>query len=282
MTKYLFSPNRNHSGFTLAELSIVLVIVALLISGMLVPLSAQKDIQSVNETQKKLFEAKEALLGFVAANGRLPCPASSTSNGVESFCTNEIGDICETIVVPPTLPRPDHGRCSNPYDGLLPSVTLGLSEVDANGYLTDGWGFSTSSRIRYAVYSSLNTIAGKVGSVVHPFTAKDGIRSATMSSISDRTPLLSVCSAASGVGTTTCSLATKLTDSAAAVIFSLGKNASTGGSGDDEAENTDGDSVFVSHTQTAAGSAGGEFDDAITWLSPNILFNRMIVAEILP
>jgi hypothetical protein len=66
-----------------------------------------------------------------------------------------------------------------------------------------------------------------------------------------------------------------------AVIFSLGKNAPTGGTGADEAANINNDPVFVSHTPTPA-SSGNEFDDLVTWLSPNILFNRMIAAGRLP
>jgi hypothetical protein len=27
---------------------------------------------------------------------------------------------------------------------------------------------------------------------------------------------------------------------------------------------------------------GGEFDDMVTWVSPNILFNRMVAAQTLP
>ena len=48
-------------GFTLTELAVVLMIVALLIGGMLVPLSAQNDIRNVNETQKTLNDIRDAL-----------------------------------------------------------------------------------------------------------------------------------------------------------------------------------------------------------------------------
>ena len=65
-------------GFTLVELTIVLIIIALLISGMMVPLSAQRDIQRIGGTQKQLAEIREALFGFAIINGRLPCPATAT------------------------------------------------------------------------------------------------------------------------------------------------------------------------------------------------------------
>ena len=274
-------------GFTLVELAMVLIIIALLVGGLLLSLSASRDIANERETQKQLSEIKEALLGFAVANGRLPCPASAASNGVESFCTNETGP-CGAIIVPPALPRPDHGRCSNPYNGLLPSVTLGIPGVDTNGYLVDGWGTTANiaNRFRYAVFSTLDTGLGAINSVNHPLTATNGMRTATMAGISGRTPLLSVCTMSTGVinagnATAQCTPATMLTNSAAAIVFSLGRNAPTGGTGSDEAANLDNDPAFVSHTQEDA-AAGGEFDDLVTWLSPNILFNRMIAAGRLP
>ena len=66
--------------------------------------------------------------------------------------------------------------------------------------------------------------------------------------------------------------------------------------GADELANTDGRNAsdtsdtsiatpsydFVSRTQTAAGTAAGEFDDVVNWLSTNILFGRMVAAGRLP
>ena len=275
----------NQQGFTLVELAIVLMIVALLLGGMLLTLGSQDELRKIRDTQKTLEEANSALVGYAASNGRLPCPASSTSNGVNSYCTNETG-LCGTVIVPPTGVRPDHGRCSNPYDGFLPGVTLGLSGVDANGYVTDAWG-SESNRIRYAIYSALNTSSGAINAVNHPFTATTGMKTATMSSIAGRTPLLSVCNTAAGItnaGTATaqCPGNTTLTNSAVAVVFSLGKNAPTGVTGTDEAVNLDADPVFVSHSNAQASAPAGEYDDLVIWLSPNILFNRMITASTLP
>lgn len=56
----------------------------------------------------------------------------------------------------------------------------------------------------------------------------------------------------------------------------------------DELANTDGNPNFVSHPPTPAGAvsqtgaAVGYFDDQLTWISPNILFNRMVQAGKLP
>jgi prepilin-type N-terminal cleavage/methylation domain-containing protein len=77
----------HQKGFTLVELAIVLVIVGLLVSAFLTPLSAQLD-QSRNATARRdLQEIKEALLGFVVVNSRLPCP-DTDGNGTENPCAN--------------------------------------------------------------------------------------------------------------------------------------------------------------------------------------------------
>jgi prepilin-type N-terminal cleavage/methylation domain-containing protein len=75
-------------GFTLTEMAVVLVIVALLIGGMIMPMSAQQDIRYVNETQATLKNIEEALLGYAAVNGRLPRPATSATAGVENPTTS--------------------------------------------------------------------------------------------------------------------------------------------------------------------------------------------------
>lgn len=106
-------------GFTLTELAIVLFIVALMIGGMLMPLSAQMDIRARSETEKTLNEIRDALIGFAVINKRLPRPATSATNGTENpaTCAND-------------------AACS----GFIPWATLGTPK-------TDGWG----KLVRYSV-----------------------------------------------------------------------------------------------------------------------------------
>ena len=112
-------PRSGEDGFTLTEMAIVLVIVALLIGGMLVPFSAQRDLQSANETQKQLAEIKEALLGFAATRGRLPCPAIPTvASGTANAGQED---------------TPTAAGCTTSVEGVVPWVTLGLPETDAWG-----------------------------------------------------------------------------------------------------------------------------------------------------
>ena len=104
---------------------VVVVILTLLLSGLALPLASQLQMRRGEETRRALDEARDALLGFAAAHGRLPCPASESSAGEESFAAG--GDA-------------SNGNCSNFYDGFLPGATLGLSPLDMQGFVRDAWG----------------------------------------------------------------------------------------------------------------------------------------------
>ena len=242
-------------GFALIEMAMVLVIVALLAGSGLLTLRMQIEHQKVKDTQKVLDDAREALLGFAAANGRLPCPATAASNGIEAPAGGS------TAVIP----------CTSPYGGFLPGVTLGMTGLDANGYVLDAWG-GTTNRIRYAVTTATANAA----------TTPNGIRTATLATYGNA-PNLRVCTTSTGITATTCGAAQALTTSAVAVIFSLGPNGTTGvAGGADETANQNADQVFVWHTPVAVGGANGEFDDLMTWIPAPLLFNRMLQAGSLP
>lgn len=254
---------RRHGGFTLVELAVVLAIIAMLLGGLVVTLSAQVDLQRIIETRATLENIREALMGFAAANGRLPCPASSTSSGQEAFSAGG---------------NATNGNCLNFYNGFFPAAALGITPTDTSGFALDGWG----NRIRYATaYPTINGVS-------NPFTRQDGMKNAGMQpveSYADGSGLLFVCSTGplpAGTTATGCpSGPTNITKKTPAVVFSAGRNAATGGAGADEAANLNGDGVFVTHPPTAAG-AGGEFDDVVTWISLPVLFNRLMTAGRLP
>ena len=120
-------------------------IIALLLGSILVPLQTQIESRNYENTQRILDQTREALLGYAAANGYFPCPASATSNGQES---------------PPNL-HTTTGACNpvvtgaNAYIGFLPAAALGFTPTDAQGYAVDAWGQSLDrNRIRYAVSSA--------------------------------------------------------------------------------------------------------------------------------
>ena len=237
---------------------------ALLLGSMLVPLQSQVRSRKLDETDRILVQAREALLGYVAANGYFPCPASSTSNGQEAV-PNHANGTCDASVTFATA-----------LIGFLPAVTLGFTPVDGSGYALDAWGLP-QNRIRYAVANAT------VGGVTNPFTKTGGMRSATMASIQSTTTttLLYVCNTGVGVTATGCAATTnELSDNAIAVIWSLGENAPTGGSAPHEDKNLNNTRVFVLAPYST--NAGSIFDDQLTWIGPPTLFNRMISAGMLP
>jgi len=231
-------------GFTLVELAIVLVIVALLAGGMLVSLSTSRDMANEKETQKQLASINEALLGYAAAQQRLPCPAVVATTGIESPAGG--------------------GVCTTSFTGFLPAITLGITPTNAQGYAIDAWG----NPVRYAV-TNANANA---------FTTTGGLKAAWAVNPATIVPDLRVCNTAANIAAADCPAADQLTNTAVAIVFSTGSNGGATPTAADELANwtTSNDRVFVSATPSTA------FDDLIVWLSPNILYNRMISAGRLP
>ncbi len=122
-------PVGKSQGFTLVEIAVVLVIIGFIFGSILGPLSTQRNNQNIKSTENLLEDIHDALLGFASLNGYLPCPASTTSNGLEDR-TGGAGSDCSA----------EHG--------FIPSATLGLNgQFDTNNILTDYWG----SPIRYSL-----------------------------------------------------------------------------------------------------------------------------------
>jgi len=270
-------------GFTLIELAMSLFVVALLMGSVMYTLSAQTEQRMRTDSLRSLDEAKELLITFAIVNGRLPCPASTTSNGAESDS--------------PAGSR----NCTNYYSGFLPARAIGFQPQDASGYGLDAWG----NRIRYAVSQSVpvNSQTPRVCRPVNPttapstphFTHKDNLRT---NGIDCAPNDLVVCAAASGINTAppSCNAAAPVTNQnvVAAVIWSQGKNFASstylgvkGQAGDDERANNktaanSNHAVFITHPPAPAGAAGGEFDDLLIWIPAGQLYGRLVASGVLP
>lgn len=233
--------HRSIGGFTLVEMAIGMLVIALLIGSILVPLQAQVEQRKVSETEKALSEIKEALIGYALVQGNLPCPAISALDGLEDRTT---------------------GACTaSKRQGFLPWATLGTPKLDAWGRI-----YRYSVTLNFANSGTKFTLA----------TARD-IQIQTRDE-SGAIQLLSN------------------VDDIPAVVYSVGKNGYWGnmenGSaiGDVSPANADEDlngngtgRIFFSRTTTQnTGANGGEFDDLVAWLSPSVLFSRMVAAGRLP
>ncbi len=261
-------------GFSLIEIAVVLVIITILLAFLAVPLATQVDQRRRAETAKQLDLAKDAIIGFAMANGRLPCPAlkvTGCANGSECFC-QAAGACTATTVKPPLFP----GNCAafNNFTpginvGLLPAATLGITPTDDLGYALDAYN-STTNLVYYAVAE--NTIAG----VANALTAENGIKAATMSSVAATTPLLTICPTSA----LTCTAANSLTSAAPFVVFSLAGNSAApfASLSAKEKANLDNDS----NRRYVSGNKTDDFDDILTWESVNVLFERMVRSGKLP
>lgn len=112
-------------GFTLVELSVVLVIVGLIAGVLFSMSSAMFTVQRGETTRAKIKAIDAALVSFVAINKRLPCPASGfLMTGLEVFGTQS-------------------DPCTNQAGGVVPWAVLGLSSSD----IEDGWGTRITYRL---------------------------------------------------------------------------------------------------------------------------------------
>lgn len=119
----------NNYGFTLIEMAIVIVIMGIIISivaGVLPSLIASSKIKQAQATLEKM---DYALTGYLAANGRCPCPDTD-------------GDGLENRITGASSPTDD--TCSA-YTGRIPYATIGLASA------LDPW----QQPVRYSVYQDL-------------------------------------------------------------------------------------------------------------------------------
>lgn len=243
---------RLNTGFTLVEMAIVLAIIALMLGTGLTLLSAQQDQRRIEDTNTLLSTTNEALIGFAlshtaATDGRpyLPCPDRTAGIGAND-------GIEDRAAIP--------GPCAVP-EGNLPWVTLGLTPQ------TDAW----SNRLRYRVTSTFSNSVNGMQLTFSPPSANAGDISvfdsaAAVNAVVTAVPAVIVSHGRNGLG----------------AINTTGARNPAPPANTDEAANTDENATFVSHSLAPAGAPGGYFDDQLIWLSPNILFNRMVQAGKLP
>jgi hypothetical protein len=221
----------------------------------------RRALRRAEETRRQLDEARDALLGFAIVHGRLPCPATPASRGLEGFAPGG---------------GPANGACATFHSGYLPAASLGMSPVDAEGFARDAWG-GPQNRIRYAVFGGAT-----VNGVDNPLTRANGMQSATLDGLGAAPHYLYVCRDGAVAAAGSCgAAANQVTRRAAFVLLSTGMNgASPPTPGSDEARNLDGDAAFVA--REASSVAGREFDDLVPWAAIHLVVNRLVLAGRLP
>jgi prepilin-type N-terminal cleavage/methylation domain-containing protein len=251
---------RTQRGFTLTEMAVVLTIVALLMVGAMMTLSAQIEVRSHEETRRRLNAAVEALVAFAIVNRRLPCPATAGTTGDEA----------------PT----GGGPCTTNFAGFLPARTLGLPEVDAQGYALDVWG----NRIRYAISNAVLGGVSGCGTPVGPpfFTSQANLKA---NGVGCRPNDLDICAPTGAATACTAANRVSSTQTVVLVVFSTGKNGALPAAqqGAHELANTDGvNAAFISRTPTGIDALNGAFDDLMVWMPAGVFYSKLITAGVLP
>jgi prepilin-type N-terminal cleavage/methylation domain-containing protein len=276
------------SGFTLVEIAIVLLIVTILLGYTVALFPRQQQLKQYRALDRHMDEVIEAIIGFAQVNGRLPCPAIPDSAGLEDI---------------------NAGVGCNNYGGFVPAGTLGLyGRLNEDSLLLDPWG----NPYRYYVTDvdfdgegdSDFTVAGEMRNI--------GLVDSEPDDYIDLDGRYLICD---GDGDTTddeCSGANEVFGrfddtgpdnrygGAPFVLVSQGKNWNEAAAAGDELEN-----IGTSLTNTDLGMGGtdyllknvgngettfvhrpggfaDDYDDVVRWVSPNILYSRMIQAGQLP
>jgi prepilin-type N-terminal cleavage/methylation domain-containing protein len=234
---------RPQQGFTLIELGVVVLVVALLLGSVLVPLGSQVKQRNKAETQRIIEEARQALIGYAMINGRLPRPSDSATNGAErGACTTQ-------------------EQCT----GFIPWATLGIAPVDAWGKVP-----------RYSVNSNYaGGTSGTAAITTALFTSTAGERivktrtaDGTEINLATNVPAVILSHGERNLGT-----------SADGTPFPDSPNANA----DEDANAAAGATTFYSRAPSDnPGAPGGEFDDQVVWIPSSQLFSQLVSAGRLP
>lgn len=238
------------SGFTLIEVAVAVFIVALLAGSLLIPLVSQHEQRQVRDTGKMLAEAREALLGFAAANGYLPCP-DITNDGQEDV----FGSVCGANV------------------GNLPAVTLGLQAQ------ADPWG----NRFRYRVepaYAQRSPAVLTLSTFANVRVCISSVCPTKAQILTDFDPAQPPDPTLNPPGREAVAVILSHGKNGFGAIPYLTGASNALPSSADELANLTG--TFVSRPPSGLGSPAGEFDDIVIWLGQPALFKVMIAAGRLP
>ena len=243
-------------GFTLIEISIVLVVIGLLLSGGLLAIAPVLERTKITESNNRLDLIEDALVLYAIQHNCLPCPADGdlvTGSGNDGRSEDDAGG----FYVIDCADENGGASCrADGQDNVIPWTTLGLTEADA----LDGWG----NRFFYAVSPTLAVVNGL-----------------------DRTPPSTYPPGTLTVGTTgDTDPFDNITTAAAYVVFSFGpdrSDARQGQSGATQADkygsatqNDNSDAANSDYVQDLPINIEGNtyFDDILRWKSNPILVQQ--------
>lgn len=257
------------NGFSLVEMSIVLLIMGVLSSSVVIPLVSTMKQARIKQTAAQLANIRQAMHGYLVSVGRLPCPVKTTGlmnkPAFSQADNNVVNKVLESVS---DAAAEQHNRlqvCDVQHGGV-PAAVLGvMGEQSVNGALLDAWG----RPYHYSVSWSDHQALGRPGS---PDWLSVGEPAAV--GISNLEGELVLCRS---VASSSCLAKDVIANQIVWVIVSEGLIQGDVGL---QSENTDMDKVFV---QSAFSSNHQQpFDDQLIWASRSELVYWLLRANWLP
>lgn len=256
-----------NSGFTLIELSIVLVVLGILIAGIIQFFGGIAEIRKEQETRAKIEEIQDAILAFTTKNGRLPCPANRNAAfpdsdfGIETDCQASQSFECPIISGTSERECADSGSGSNEIrTGVLPVRTLGLPDE----YMFDAW----DNRFTYSAIKDITEKQGSCGTYNSDSTALGVIRIQGISGDVINPP--KECLDASGANPACASVAYNIISHGENGIGAFNRDGNQSiqcNTATAEGENCDNDNIFkdILENEGTGTDANALYDDIIAW-----------------
>ncbi|HSI42836.1 MAG TPA: prepilin-type N-terminal cleavage/methylation domain-containing protein [Methylotenera sp.] len=246
----------NNKGFTLVELSIVLVIIGLTLGAILGVANTQLQAARTSSTKQKEEAIKLALVNFISRNNRLPCPAvatiapGATGYGIEAANPG----VCTGTTTTATVAT-----------GIVPWSSIGITDENASDGYYNRFTYQVTLE---ATNRTARTIAGLRGAISIHYSTPIAMGSPAAGNQANN------CTPAGGTFNPCASVA---------VVVSHGSNGfgSYGSdgvqrvmpTGADETENTNNDSAFV--IKDFSNDQANPFDDIVLALSSTDLLGPL-------
>lgn len=226
---------RNQHGFTLIELSVVLIIIGLLVGVVATIGQMQIEQNKYVATRQKLENAKMALDTYYEKRKQFPCPADpAIAPAAATYGFSSVAD-CDTVCTDLSCPNADIAI------GAFPYKTLGLGQ----DYAEDEWG----NKILYIVDRNFTPVANTAVYGLIPIQDKSGNQ--LLQSINGGDALYMLISAGKN-------------ENGAWPREGGARKACVGGQRD--GENCDDDAAFIDTTLSdSTNSASTIFDDIVVW-----------------
>ena len=242
-------------GFTLLELTLVLLIITLALTATLSPLRTMLEGKRRMQAATELERIREAMLGFAMINGYLPCPGTTANPAADDYGLEDAS--CDTDAT---------------AEGYLPWRTLGVKAVDPWGLIRSAEADPFNGYWRYRVDRNFSDSTT-------PFTLQTTQEDNIMIVDNDNNLLTSATERPVAViystGANRGQDGHNGTYEAAVCGNTGGYNRGTG------TACPNGNPLYQGGDLVGVG-AEAAYDDILIWISRPLLFNRMVTAGRLP